>query len=309
MGGLPDDMRNRLRIPAIQAPMFLVSGPEMVIAACRAGVIGSFPASNARTLEELSAWYARIAAETGGCAPWAANIIVHRSNPRAADEMALVCEHRPELVITALGSPRELIERVQAYGGRVIADVASLHHARKAVDAGADGLVLLCNGAGGYTGTLSPFGFVEEVRRFFDGIIVLAGGISTGRGVHAAEAMGADLAYLGTRFLATEESLAPPAYKRMVVDATLADILPSDRITGQTVSWLAPSLRAAGIDTNAMPEKPDFDFGAQMKGKRWKDVWAAGAGVGAVSRTEPLADAVATLAREYSAARGGEPAP
>ncbi len=305
MAGLPDDIRGRLRIAAIQAPMFLVSGPEMVIAACKAGIIGSFPASNARTLDELDDWYARIAAETAGSAPWAANIIVHRSNPRAAAEMALVYEHKPELVITALGSPRELIQKVQAYGGRVIADVASVYHAKKAADAGADGLVLLCNGAGGYTGSLSPFGFIEEVRRFFDGVIVLAGGIATGRGIHAAEAMGADLAYLGTRFLAVEESMAAPAYKQMVVDASLTDILPSDRITGQTVSWLAPSLRAAGIDTSAMPEKPDFDFGAQMEGKRWKDVWAAGAGVGAVSCVEPLADAVETLALEYAAARAG----
>jgi len=240
----------RLRLPLIAAPMFLVSGPELVTAACRAGVIGAFPTANCRTPEELDAWLRRIrdALEadedaTGRAAPpFCPNLIVHRSNPRVPADLAVLVEHRPELVITSVGTPAPVVAPLHDAGVRVLADVATIQHAEKAVAAGVDGLVLLTAGAGGQTGWLNPFAFVRAVRRFFDGIVVLAGGISDGRALRAAEVLGADLAYMGTKFIATRESMAPDAYREMVVRATADDIVLTKAVTGLETNILAESL-------------------------------------------------------------------
>lgn len=299
----PDWIKRGLHLPAIVAPMFLVSGPDLVIAARRAGVIGSFPVTNARTLEELDAWMTRIAAEAEeGGAVWALNMITHRSYTRFDDELALLAKHRPPMVITALGSPARVIEAVHSYGGLVLADVSTIEQARKAAAAGADGLVLVCAGAGGHTGGLSAFAFVPAVRAFFDGIVVMGGAVSSGRAVRAAELLGADFAYLGTSFIAAAESLAQPDYKQMVVRAEASDIVLSAALTGAPANWLRESLVAAGYDPAALVgEKTSMNLGApeDAEKKRWRDVWSAGQGVGAVTRIAPAADIVAALVADY----------
>lgn len=308
MSGLPVSLRKNLRIPAIAAPMFLVSGPEMVVAAARSGIIGSFPTPNARTPEILDQWLQqiteRMAAEPGAAA-WAANLVVHPSNDRLPADLELVTRYRAPLVITALGSPARVIGQVHDYGGLVFADVNSVGFARKAAAAGVDGLVLVASGAGGHTGQTAGFAFVEEVRQFWDGPIVLGGAISTGHAIRAAEILGADLAYLGTSLIACAESMADPAYKQMVVDAGAEDIVPSRGITGVTANWLKSSLVAAGYDPADMPEdkQPDFE-NAQDDAKAWKNVWSAGQGVGAVRGIDPLDAIAARLKREYDIAAG-----
>ena len=290
-----NDPLARLRLPVFQAPMFLQSGPEVVIASCRAGIVGCFPSFNARTVEDLDAWLARItAAVSDADAPWAINLVTHRSNPRRLEDLALAERYRAPLVITALGSPAEVVDRVHAYGGRVLADVIDLRFVRKALAAGVDGLVLVAAGAGGHTGQQSGFAFVQEVRQYYDGILVLGGGISTGRAVRAAEVLGANYAYMGTRFIASAESMAVPDYKQMVVDASGADIVCSDALTGVKANWLRASLERAGYDPDHMPAAGDIDvLKSASDVKRWRDVWAAGQGVGAI------ADIVARLQREY----------
>jgi nitronate monooxygenase len=283
--------------------MFLVSGPAMVVAACKAGIIGSFPTPNARTSADLDRWLQEIEAGLADCpdaASYAANLVVHRSNPRLAQDLAAVARHRVPLVITALGSPRDVVDVVHGYGGAVFADVNSVQFARKAAASGVDGLVLVAAGAGGHTGQISGFAFVEEVRRFWDGPIVLGGAISTGRGIRAAEVLGADFAYLGTSLLVCSESMAPPEYKQMVVEAGAEDIVPSNGITGVTANWLRASLIKAGYDPSAMPQgkRPDF-ADAQSDAKAWKHVWSAGQGVGAVKEAAPLAQIVDRLTAEY----------
>ncbi len=241
----------RLRLPVVAAPMFLVSGPELVVAASRAGVVGSFPAPNCRSPEQLDEWMTTISSTLAAdpeAAPWALNLVTHSTNTRLPEDLTLVARHRPPIVITALGSPRPVVETVHAYGGIVLADVVSIKLARKAAEAGADGLVCVSAGAGGHTGHLSPFAFVAAVREFFDGIVCVGGGVSTGAGVAGAIAAGADLVYVGTRFLASEESLAETAYKQMVVDHGADDLVVSAAITGTAASWLRPSLAAAGVD-------------------------------------------------------------
>ncbi|MFN5781192.1 MAG: NAD(P)H-dependent flavin oxidoreductase [Novosphingobium sp.] len=303
---IPGTLRRNLALPAIAAPMFLVSGPDMVIAACRAGLIGSFPTPNARTEADLEAWLQAITAalaDDPAAAPWAANLVVHPSNERLGADLAAIVRHRAPLVITALGSPARVIEAVHGYGGLVFADVTSGAFARTAAAAGVDGLVLVASGAGGHTGQTAGFAFVEEVRQFWDGPIVLGGAISTGQAIRAAEVLGADLAYLGTALIACEESLAAPEYKTMVVGAGASDIVPSKGITGVTANWLRPSLIAAGYDPDRMPEdkRPDF-ANAQDDAKAWKNVWSAGQGVGAVRAVEPIAAIAARLKAEYDAA-------
>lgn len=303
---IPASLLKNLALPAIAAPMFLVSGPEMVIAACRAGLIGSFPAPNARTSADLDDWINRIEAalaEMPDAAPWAINLVVHPSNERFPADLECVVRHKVPLVITALGSPTRVIDAVHGYGGLVFADVNSVGFARKAAAAGVDGLVLVAAGAGGHTGATAGFAFVEEVRQFWDGPIVLGGAISTGQAIRAAEVLGADLAYLGTSLIACEESLAAPGYKDMVVAAGAEDIVPSKGITGVTANWLRQSLVAAGYDPANMPEdkKPNFE-NAQDGAKAWKNVWSAGQGVGAVRAVEPLARIVERLKSEYAAA-------
>jgi nitronate monooxygenase len=303
---IPSALNRNLALPAIAAPMFLVSGPEMVIAASRAGVIGSFPTPNARTTAILEDWLDQIAAALAadpGAAPWAVNLVVHPSNERLGDDLACVVRHKVPLVITALGSPTRVVDAVHGYGGLVFADVNSVGFARKAAMAGVDGLVLVAAGAGGHTGQTAGFAFVEEVRQFWDGPIVLGGAISTGQAVRAAEVLGADLAYLGTALIACEESMAADGYKDMVVSAGAEDIVPSKGITGVTANWLKASLIAAGYDPANMPEdkKPNFE-NAQDDAKAWKNVWSAGQGVGAVREKEPLARIVARLSQQYDAA-------
>lgn len=303
-----------MRLPVIAAPMFLVSGPELVLAACRAGIGGAFPTPNARPIDVLDQWMRQI---TEGLAairrsepdvklgPWAANLVTHSSNQRLPQDLELIARYQPPLVITALGSPKPAIDVVHGYGGRVIADVVNLTLARKAVAAGADGLACVSAGAGGHTGHLSPFAFVSAVRQFFDGLVIVGGGIADGAGVAGAIACGADLVYMGTRFIATAESMAPPAYKQMLVDAGTEDVVISDRITGTPASWLVPSLRAAGIDLSALPEKVERNYNSNRsieESKRWKDLWAAGQGVGLISAVEPVGAVVARLENEYLAA-------
>lgn len=308
---LPPALARNLRIPAIAAPMFLVSGPQMVIEASRAGMIGSFPAPNARTSQILDQWLDEITRALGDdadAAAWAANLVVHPSNERLAADLDLVIRYRAPLVITALGSPTRVIEKVHGYGGLVFADVNSVGFARKAAAAGVDGLVLVASGAGGHTGQTAGFAFVEEVRQFWDGPIVLGGAISTGHGIRAAEVLGADLAYLGTSLIACEESMAAQEYKRMVVSAGAEDIVPSKGITGVTANWLRASLIAAGHDPANMSEdkKPNFK-NAQDDAKAWKNVWSAGQGVGAVTAVEPLADIIDRLAGQYQSSAAMPP--
>ncbi|WOJ92332.1 nitronate monooxygenase [Congregibacter variabilis] len=300
------DVFSRLRLPVFQAPMFLQSGPDMVVASCRAGIVGSFPSVNARSREDLQQWLTQITKSvTDTDAPWAMNVMMHRSNTRRMDDLALAREFRAPIVITALGSPRDAIEQVHSYGGLVFADVIDMALAAKAINAGVDGLVLVAAGAGGHTGQQSGFAFVEEVRRHFDGYVVLGGGISSGRGIRAAEVLGADFAYMGTRFIASDESMAQPDYKQMVVDSVGADIVCSDALTGVKANWLRDSLINAGYDPDKMPSGTDINvIEAAGDARRWRDVWSAGQGVGAVDKVLPIAAIVDQLDSEYHKACG-----
>lgn len=297
-----DELLGRLRLPIVAAPMFLVSGPDLVIAAARSGIVGAFPTPNCRSPEQLDDWMTRIAAETED-APglWAANLVTHSSNAQLGAHLELVAKHQPRIVITALGSPAPAIPVVQGYGGIVLADVVNAALARKAAAAGADGLVAVSSGAGGHTGSLSPFAFLSILRGFFDGIICVGGGIADGHGVAGAIAAGADLVYMGTRFLAAEESMAAPAYKQMVVDAQAHDLLVSDAITGTPASWLKPSLVAAGYDLADMGSKPDRNYGGDPA-KQWRDLWSAGHGLHATTKVEPVSEIVDALTSDFDAA-------
>lgn len=292
-----------LRLPVVCAPMFLISGPELVIAACKAGIAGAFPTPNCRTVEELDRWMDQITgALRPGDGPWVANMITHSTNTRLAEDLRLVAEYKPPVVITALGSPRPVMETVKAYGGLVFADVVNLKLARKAAEAEVDGLACVSAGAGGHTGHLSPFAFIPAVREFFDGYIAVGGGVADGAGVAGAIAAGADLVYMGTRFLAAAESMAQPEYKRMVVEAGADDLVISDAVTGTPASWLRASLIAAGQDPDNLGAAPDRNYTSGGSAKRWRDIWAAGQGVGAVRDVEPTAQIVDRLAREYAEA-------
>lgn len=300
------------RLPVFAAPMFLVSGPELVLAACRAGIVGAFPTHNARTAADLDDWMTRIRAGLDEHAaarpavprvPWCVNVITHSTNTRLREDLALLARHEPPIVVTALGSPRPVLDVVRAYGGIVIADVINLTLARKAIAAGVDGLACVAAGAGGHTGFLSPFAFVAAVRAEFDGLVVIGGGIADGRGVAAAVAAGADFVYLGTRFIPAAESIAFAPYKQMVVEAGLDDLVVSAAITGSPCSWLKPSLRAAGLDPDALPEKPSRSYDAADNGpRRWKEIWAAGQSVVGCTAIEPTATIVERLEDEYHAA-------
>src|SRR5512133_1994335 len=281
----------RLTLPLIATPMFLVSGVELVVAACRNGVIGSFPTVNCRSPEQLDQWLGEIEgrlqqhSEASGkrAAPVCANLIVHRSNARLAQDLEVLLRHRPSLVITSVGAPTPVLEPLHDAGILVLADVASVRHAERAVEAGTDGLVLLTAGAGGQTGRLNPFAFVRAVRAFFDGPLVLAGGISDGHALRAAEALGCDLAYMGTKFIATRESMADIRYKEMLVASTADDVLLTKAFTGLQTNMLRPSIEAAGLDPDDLPARgaidigKDIDIGArENRPKRWKDIWSAG---------------------------------
>ena len=296
-------IKSRLRLPAICAPMFLVTGPDMVISACKSGVLGTFPATNARTEEQLVSWLDQISTSiTKADAPWALNMITHNSYGRFDAELDLVRQYQPELVITALGGPHRVTDVVHGYGGLVFADVNSPKFARKAIEKGADGLVLICAGAGGHTGEYAMIPFVEEVRTFFDGPIIVGGGIGTGRGIKAVEALGVDFAYLGTRFLACQESLINDDYRQMVWDSQMEDLIASRAITGALGNWMRASVEAAGLTEEAMKAVAKIDFSQDMHAgtKAWKHVWSAGQGVGLVNAPESVADVVETLVRQYS---------
>jgi nitronate monooxygenase len=293
-------LRARMTLPVVVAPMFLISSPDMVIAAAQAGVIGAFPAPNARTVADFQTWCRTIASAVGEGGLWAVNLIAHPSYSRFAEEIAIVARYKPPLVITALGNPARALETVHGYDGLVFADVASPTQARKAVQAGADGLVLVCAGAGGHTGRFNSFAFVSAVRTFWDGPLVLSGGIADAVGVLATEALGADFAYMGTRFLACNESLGSPARKAMTVSAGIEDIVTSAAITGIPANWMMPSIVAAGFPIDQLETKGKVDFdAATSSAKAWKDIWGAGHGVGAVMASEPVADIVQRLARDY----------
>ena len=296
-------IKSRLRLPVICAPMFLVTGPDMVISACKSGVLGTFPATNARTEEQLVSWLDQISTSiTKADAPWALNMITHNSYGRFDAELDLVRQYQPELVITALGGPHRVTDVVHGYGGLVFADVNSPKFARKAIEKGADGLVLICAGAGGHTGEYAMIPFVEEVRTFFDGPIIVGGGIGTGRGIKAVEALGVDFAYLGTRFLACQESLINDDYRQMVWDSQMEDLIASRAITGALGNWMRASVEAAGLTEEAMKAVAKIDFSQDMHAgtKAWKHVWSAGQGVGLVNAPETVADVVETLVRQYS---------
>jgi nitronate monooxygenase len=309
--------RDRLSLPLIAAPMFLVSGTDLVVAACRNGVIGSFPTVNCRTAEQLEQWLGEIERRlqrhsdaTGkASAPVCANLIVHRSNARLEQDLAVLLRHRPEMVITSVGSPAPVLKPLHDAGALVFADVASIRHAERAVAAGADGLVLLTAGAGGQTGWLNPFAFVRAVRAFFDGPLVLAGGITDGHALRAAEALGCELAYMGTKFIATSESMADARYKEMLAASTADDVLLTKAFTGLQTNMLRPSIEAAGLDPDDLPERgaidigKDIDIGArENRPKRWKDIWSAGHSVSGVTEMLSVDEMIARTRAEYQAA-------
>lgn len=292
--------------------MFLVSGPDLVVEACRSGIIGTFPALNQRTSEGYDEWLtdieARLAASEAATgvkpAPYGINLIVHRSNPRVEADLAITVKHRVPLVITSLGAVKDLVDTVHSYGGLVFHDVINLHHARKAADAGVDGLIAVCAGAGGHAGLLSPFAFIEEIRAFFDKTLILSGAISNGRQVAAAELLGADLAYLGTRFICTKESMAPDEQRRMIVDATAKDIIYTSAISGVNANFLRPSIAAAGLDPDNLPvHNHKLDMAGEARA--WKNIWSAGQGVGSIHDVPATADLCVSLIREYRDARRG----
>ena len=312
-GRLPDSWRRRLRLPLIAAPMFQVSGPDLVIAACRSGVVGAFPTANARSVEELDQWAGAITqalADTDGeTAPWCPNLIIRQ--PRLEADLAVLVAHRPEVVITSVGSPGAVVGPLHDVGALVFADVGSLEHARKSVAAGADGLVLLTAGAGGNTGWLNPLAFARAVRQIYDGPLVLAGGISDGVALRAAVTLGCDLAYMGTRFIATAESLAGAAYKQMLVDSDADDVMLTTAFTGLRTNMLKPSMVAAGLDPDQIDEQvtpieSDRMFGGGAAGaggpRRWSDIWSAGHTVSGVGAVLTVAELVEQTIGEYTPA-------
>jgi nitronate monooxygenase len=297
---------DRLRLPVIGSPLFIISHPDLVIAQCKAGVVGAFPALNARPAPVLEAWLQRLADELSAeDAPFAVNQIVHRSNDRLMHDVELCVKYRVPIVITSLGARAEVNEAIHSYGGIVLHDVISDNFARKAIEKGADGLIAVAAGAGGHAGTISPFALIAEIRRWFDGPLALSGAIATGDAVLAAQAMGADLAYIGSAFIATEEANAAPAYKQMLVDSAAADIVYTNLITGVHGNYLRGSLIAAGLDPNNLPQSDatKMNFGADRPAKAWKDIWGSGQGIAAIREVMPAAALIARLAREYGAAR------
>ncbi|MBT2775032.1 nitronate monooxygenase [Halomonas sp. ISL-60] len=304
-----------LTLPVIGSPMFIVSGPELVIAQCQSGIIGAFPALNARPAETLREWLQQVTQTLADydqrhpeqpSAPFAVNQIVHPTNDRLAHDVALCAEFKVPLVITSLHAPNQVVEQVHAYGGLVFHDVTTLRHAKKAIDAGVDGLILVCHGAGGHAGRLNPFAFVAEVRRFYDGPLVLAGAITKGEQIVAAQALGADLVYMGTRFIATQEANAQADYKQMVLDAAAGDIVYTNLFTGVHGNYLRQSIEQAGLDPDALPEGDKsamrYGSGGSSKAKAWRDIWGAGQGVGSINTLSSVADEIATLRQDYQQA-------
>jgi nitronate monooxygenase len=305
---IPASLNKNLSLPAICAPMFIISNPDLVIAQCKAGLIGSFPALNARPKELLDEWLMRIKRELADdpdAAPFAVNQIIHPSNERLEHDMALCVKHEVPLIITSLSAPTQIVPHVHAYGGKVFHDVISVRHAEKALEAGVDGLILVCAGAGGHAGTLSPFALVGEIRKFYDGPIALSGSITNGQSILSAQAMGADFAYIGTRFIATTEANAVEAYKQAILDSAAKDVVYTPYFTGVHGNYLLKSIVAAGLDPANLPEKDktSMSFGGSRDAKAWKDIWGAGQGVGTIDDVLPTAELVARLKQEYRSAK------
>ena len=307
---------DRLRLPAIGAPLFIVSNPDLVIAQCKAGIVGSFPALNARPQSLLDEWLHRITEELAAwdranpdrpSAPFAVNQIVHRSNLRLQEDMATCAKWKVPIVITSLGAIVEVNQAVHGWGGITLHDIINDRFARKAVEKGADGVIAVAAGAGGHAGRLSPFALVQEIREWFDGPLILSGAIATGRAILAAQAMGADLAYIGSPFIATEEANAPDDYKRGIVDGRADDIVYSSLFTGVHGNYLRQSIERAGLDPANLPEGDvktmDFGTGEGSKAKAWRDIWGSGQGIGAVRAVEPAADYIASLSADYESAK------
>lgn len=321
---IPASLANQLSIPVIGSPLFIISNPDLVLAQCKAGVIGSFPSLNARPIEQLDEWLsqlneelskARAANPAAKIAPYAVNLIVHKSNNRIDEDLALCVKHRVPMVITSLGARPEVNQAIQSYGGIVLHDIINIVFAHKALEKGADGLIAVCTGAGGHAGVMSPFALISEIREFFDGPLALSGAISNGRQVLAAQAMGADFAYIGSAFIATHEARAADGYKDMIVASAAKDIVYSSLFTGVHGNYLAPSIAKAGMDPNNLPDGDkatmSFQSGEGSKAKAWKDVWGAGQGVGGVKARMGAGEYVAQLKRDYDEARSllTKPAP
>ncbi|HVV33396.1 MAG TPA: nitronate monooxygenase family protein [Vitreimonas sp.] len=306
---------DKLRLPVVGAPQFIIANPELVIAQCKGGIVGSFPALNARPQATLDDWLHRIRDELAAydeahpeapSAPYAVNQIVHKSNDRLDADVALCVKHKVPIVITSLGARREVNDAIHSYGGIVLHDIINIEFAKKALDKGADGLIAVAAGAGGHAGGLSPFALVAELREFFDGPLLVSGAIATGAGILGAQAMGADLAYIGSAFIATTEANAPQAYKQMIVDSAAGDIIYSNLFTGVHGNYLKGSIVAAGLDPAnlATSDASKMNFGGSAV-KAWKDIWGAGQGVGGVHEIVTTADLIARLKREYDAAKRG----
>ncbi len=309
---------DKLRLPAVGAPQFIIANPELVIEQCKAGIVGSFPALNARPQPLLDDWLNRIKDELAAydeanpnapAAPYAVNQIVHKTNERLEQDVEACVRHKVPIVITSLGARPEVNDAIHSYGGIVLHDIINIKFAEKALEKGADGLIAVCTGAGGHAGSLSPFALISEIRQFFDGPLLLSGAIATGRGILAAQALGADLAYMGSAFIATKEANAPQAYKQMIVDSTAGDIVYSNLFTGVLGNYLKGSIVNAGLDPDNLaqsdPTKMSFGGGEGSKAKAWKDIWGAGQGVGGVHEVVSTVDLVARLKREYDEAKRG----
>ncbi|MEM8813171.1 MAG: nitronate monooxygenase family protein [Pseudomonadota bacterium] len=319
---LPDTLKDRLSIPVIAAPMFLASGPSLVIECCKAGVAAGFPALNQRSSEGFEAWLEEIngalaahESESGKApAPYGVNLVVHPSNPRLERDLALCVKYKVPMVMSILGADPRLVEAIHSYGGLVFHDVVNPKHARKAVEAGVDGLTAVAAGAGGHAGTLNPFALINDIRQFFDGTILLGGSISTGADVAAAQMMGADLAYIGTRFLGTKECTVSDEYKQMLIESVSTDIVYTPVISGVPASFLAGSLKAAGIDPKTA-EKPKMDLGLELAGaaeggekKAWRDIWSAGQGVGSIRDLPSASELIGRIKAEYHQANAAQQA-
>jgi len=313
---LPLILQDQLRIPVVAAPLFIISHPALVLAQCKAGVIGSFPALNARPAEQLDEWLAEITEElaaykkanpTKKVAPFAVNQIVHTSNNRLQQDLALCVKYKVPIVITSLGAVPEVNEAVHSYGGIVLHDIINNRHANSAIRKGADGLIAVATGAGGHAGTLSPFALIQEIREWFDGPLLLSGSIANGGAVLAAQAMGADMAYIGSPFIATDEARAIDEYKQAIVDYNAKDIVYTNLFTGVHGNYLRPSIENAGMDPDNLPESDpsamDFASAGNTDAKAWKDIWGCGQGIGAIKEVGPAGDLVDRLANEYDSAR------
>ena len=311
MPNLPACVRN-LALPVVGAPLFIISNPKLVIEQCKAGVIGAMPALNARPAEQLDEWLAEITAELAAydrahpdrpAAPFAVNQIVHKSNDRLDHDMAMVVKHKVPIIISSLGARTDVNEAIHGYGGVVLHDVINNTFAHKAIDKGADGLIAVAAGAGGHAGVKSPFALIQEIREWFDGPLALSGAIATGGAVLAAQAMGADLAYVGSAFIATHEARAPDTYKQAIVDGTSDDIVYSSLFTGVHGNYLKASIRAAGLDPDRLPDSDPSQMSFGSGRKAWKDIWGSGQGIGAVTGVVSASELVTRLRREYDEAR------